>query len=376
MAIIQCPECGQNISDKASKCPMCGYPLKADPMEERSDSSTIMGAGTVEKSDIKKKSHKNMMIIGVIVFIVVLVGITAVVLYSRQMSGDNLSISEINLSKWKLIDERENSVSYEGMVTSNESRPFVALIGYYEEPNNTPRLVYMENGKGTIKTYESSEDDPSIKYTAVGYMAGKKIKESDISIEQNDKYYNDWTCDERTSCSVDLVIKMRKKVNGLLFIELKNDMTKDITRNIAVVIVDGVGEYSCYLDDLPLKSRGVEVTVTPQIFCGSKELKEADYTVETPFAVEKEEGKYTTSFSGKEELSFSGYEDGLVIYTSELLDGGRKEDKGELIRTASCLRDGRCTLATYTWEDSDKKILMPSYDINVIGYLKWNNFNK
>lgn len=27
MALIQCPECGNTISDKASTCPKCGYPL-------------------------------------------------------------------------------------------------------------------------------------------------------------------------------------------------------------------------------------------------------------------------------------------------------------------------------------------------------------
>ena len=28
MAIIKCPECGNNISDKAKTCPNCGYPIE------------------------------------------------------------------------------------------------------------------------------------------------------------------------------------------------------------------------------------------------------------------------------------------------------------------------------------------------------------
>lgn len=28
MALIQCPECGKEVSDKARKCPHCGYPLE------------------------------------------------------------------------------------------------------------------------------------------------------------------------------------------------------------------------------------------------------------------------------------------------------------------------------------------------------------
>lgn len=29
MALIKCPECGKEISDKASNCPSCGYPIEA-----------------------------------------------------------------------------------------------------------------------------------------------------------------------------------------------------------------------------------------------------------------------------------------------------------------------------------------------------------
>lgn len=28
MALIKCPECGKNISDKAVACPQCGYNLQ------------------------------------------------------------------------------------------------------------------------------------------------------------------------------------------------------------------------------------------------------------------------------------------------------------------------------------------------------------
>lgn len=27
MALMQCPECGNKVSDKAEKCPKCGYPV-------------------------------------------------------------------------------------------------------------------------------------------------------------------------------------------------------------------------------------------------------------------------------------------------------------------------------------------------------------
>ena len=30
MALIKCPECGREISDKAYSCPQCGYPISQD----------------------------------------------------------------------------------------------------------------------------------------------------------------------------------------------------------------------------------------------------------------------------------------------------------------------------------------------------------
>jgi uncharacterized membrane protein YvbJ len=29
MALINCPECGTEVSDKADKCPKCAYPIKS-----------------------------------------------------------------------------------------------------------------------------------------------------------------------------------------------------------------------------------------------------------------------------------------------------------------------------------------------------------
>ena len=33
MALIKCPECGKEISDKAAICPNCGCPIRREPIE-------------------------------------------------------------------------------------------------------------------------------------------------------------------------------------------------------------------------------------------------------------------------------------------------------------------------------------------------------
>lgn len=69
MALIQCPECCQTVSDKATKCPKCGYPIQSSSGVEimrngeqktnneelildTSDSSSIM------EKPVKKKKGK------------------------------------------------------------------------------------------------------------------------------------------------------------------------------------------------------------------------------------------------------------------------------------------------------------------------------
>lgn len=399
MAMVKCPECGQEISDKAKRCIHCGKVFAEDkpqtklcadcgkenpidaiecihcgcPFEdglEKKNSSEM--EQELDTQNSKPKSKKNKIIIGIIILAVIFIGIACVALLSQNNS---LSINEINISKWKLLDEDGYYDDYEGIVNSDESNSFIAVLGYYEETDDAPVFVYMENGKGVVQVTESTDDDPSIKYTAIGYMNGKIIKESDISsIEYDESDYYDSSYN--TSCTVDIDIEMKSKMNGVLFMELKNDLTKDVKRNVAVTIIDGKGEYAYHLSELPLKSRGVEVTAIPKFFCNATDLKENDYTIETPFFVKKNERKYSTSFSGKEELSFEGYDDGLIIYTEELLDGGKKENRGEIIKKVAYLKDNQCILSTFTSGDSDDKILTPTYNIQIVGYLKWNNYNK
>lgn len=43
MALIKCPECGKEISDKASSCPSCGYPINSTKVETEQDRVNIRG---------------------------------------------------------------------------------------------------------------------------------------------------------------------------------------------------------------------------------------------------------------------------------------------------------------------------------------------
>ncbi len=52
MALIQCPECGKEISDKAGKCPHCGYPI------EETENNVEKETGKQEILDVNKETPK------------------------------------------------------------------------------------------------------------------------------------------------------------------------------------------------------------------------------------------------------------------------------------------------------------------------------
>lgn len=63
MAMIQCPECGKEISDKATSCPSCGYPINITQVETEQDRVNVRG----------KNKGKNFLTFGGVLFIVSMV---------------------------------------------------------------------------------------------------------------------------------------------------------------------------------------------------------------------------------------------------------------------------------------------------------------
>lgn len=369
MAMIECPECGNAVSDRAAKCPRCGYPLQSMEKIENIQTSNVE-----QQKDDTVYSHKPVRKPKKILLIVLgfVVASTVCILLGLGYYGTDVNVQDITVGKWKLVDASEYSDIYEGTIATEELKPFVAVIGSYENEDNAPAFVYMENGEGLFQTYEGKETDPSVKYTPIGYMTGRAVRESDFKeIRYKDYDYFDWDFANNTGCTLDIDFEFNTKSSGLLFFELQNDLTSEIQHNCIAVIVDGKGSYSNILSELPFKSRGVEVEAVPKFFCPAGILNESSYNVEKEFDIEKSEETYSTTFSGTEEISLIDKRDGLVLYTSTLIDGGEKELRGKTDYQKALVREGSCTLTTALLSDSEDNILMPTYDIEIAGYIPW-----
>lgn len=377
MALIKCPECEQSISDKASKCPKCGYPIqeylssKAEETQTESVNDTSVNAensADIQQAPTQKKSKKKLVVALLAVCVVVVAAVA--VIFGSSLFAPKLVVEDITISKWRLTDSSDYGDYYEGTITSEQKNPFIAVIGQYEDEESTPKFVYVEDGKGVIETYEDTDEDPSIKYRPIGYLGGTSVDISDIKVKYKDSDYYDWSYSDSTSCDVLISVDMNNSKNGLLVFDVINETNNETERNMIAVVINGKAEYS-YDAELPYKARGIDVSIVPKLFCESNAITQEDYVVEKAYTAEKNEGKYYTSYSGEETLAFADYADGFVLYTRELKEGGNKENRNVVRNLRVFLRDGECTLTTYDSVGEDETILMPKYEFDIIGYITW-----
>ena len=172
MAIIQCPECGKNVSDAATVCPNCGFPIH----KENAD---------------KPRRNKILLIIVVVIVLVAIAG--AVVFFltqtaSKKSDGEN-SVSSAETSKTEEeasasskagSSEKEISVSSKEKLTPKEEKIFNLLIGNMEKFYAPSELRVIDIGDGL--NFPPDEYFPEGQYTVVikfnsGNLVGGTVSE-------------------------------------------------------------------------------------------------------------------------------------------------------------------------------------------------------
>jgi len=75
MALINCPECQKEISDKVENCPHCGYPLKRVNYKNNDN---------LETKKVGKRSSRIKIVIGSIITVVALLFIAEAIIYNQE----------------------------------------------------------------------------------------------------------------------------------------------------------------------------------------------------------------------------------------------------------------------------------------------------
>lgn len=376
MALIKCPECGKDISDRAKKCPGCGYQLK----KEKDVVNINVKEEKVTTHFSRKIFTRQRKVAIILLILTAIIVIAAIFFFFGRNNGNKISVKELNINqkldinkldidKWTLVDDS----TYEGTITSNEKDRFVAVVGNDDDKIKTPRFILMDNGVGTLETVDTG--NTLSEYSPLGYLKGKNVDEADFS---KIKYVNKDYSNNKTysSCSIEAKFEMKKKVSGLLWIEMKNDLTSEVKRNIMVDIVDGNGNTSIYLGDLPLNSKNVNVKLIPKYFCECNKMTKDEYKFDTPFTVKSEKGEYGTSYNGSGELLLKNCEDGILIYTYDLKEeNGIDKEQIERKNISRFIKDKKCEIKTfYSVKNEDDTGNIPEYDIKIIGYINLEKY--
>lgn len=162
MALITCPECSKEISDRVKSCPHCGFPLT----EENNETQKVEISSVNLKMGASKKKKLITLIVSILVIgVVVFVGYLS---YSKQKAKEystnvNLLMSEMLSSG----SDAESLMNLTSKVWSNtiykkfdsETDKYTRKNGYWESDfnNSLDNLFKDSSTKTKIENIKSSE---------------------------------------------------------------------------------------------------------------------------------------------------------------------------------------------------------------------------
>ena len=129
MALINCPECNREVSDKAASCPHCGY--KLNPIEEQTKS--VDSEGDVQKE--KEKKSINIKTILILLCAVILIGVicvAAIKILNSPIRKAKTAYQSEDLETYKsllgdLTEEEKDELS--DMIKSDVDNLYNAYVG-------------------------------------------------------------------------------------------------------------------------------------------------------------------------------------------------------------------------------------------------------
>ncbi len=164
MALIPCPECGKEVSDKVKACPYCGYPL-VDEKEEVGGISKETAQPSVDKHKTPK-----LLIIGIVSIIALLI---VAVLYA------------LNLKKEKDYADNLRRISETMIMTASTSENILDTVGQiwynaiYEKRSPATNPYTIKNGR-FVKDFNDALSNYYISYSARGAIETIKTHQSDV----------------------------------------------------------------------------------------------------------------------------------------------------------------------------------------------------
>lgn len=174
MALINCPECGKEISDKVKACPHCGYPFVEEQLGD-----TLTAPQQVELTGLKlpTKNYKNILIIGLVSLVVIIAAVFGIrYLQERKAQKTyeesfNLYVDNLSLLQVAMITGGARAEELSGLVARvwsnsiHEKRDeatdkYTRPNGYFLDDFNVAlnNLFNDSTTKSTISNIENNQE--------------------------------------------------------------------------------------------------------------------------------------------------------------------------------------------------------------------------
>ena len=151
MALINCPECGKEISDKVKSCPHCGYPM------EYGDETTSVVTQPAESTPVNNTERKNKIINGTIIGAIAVIAVVAIIfaVYSCIASNSRTTyIENLRLAQSTMLTSGAEAESLCNLTKSvwyntiyEKSDPATdkyTKVGFYSDFNNALQKLFSD----------------------------------------------------------------------------------------------------------------------------------------------------------------------------------------------------------------------------------------
>ena len=198
MALIKCKGCGQMVSDRAEKCPKCGYSVRLSMEQEQEEakqsvethSTTETEQKEVINNEPQQRGSKKGIIIAIVVVVIIGCGVLFAILQGRGQEKDSNQITQqtrdiptIEASLQNVTTIQDAKQLIEGTVWEHTVNTDESELGYWvkvEFANGRYKTFYMNpsdddwsnGGEGTYEIKEGKFANTGEKYIAVYWEGG------------------------------------------------------------------------------------------------------------------------------------------------------------------------------------------------------------
>ena len=133
MAIINCPECGKEISDKAETCIYCGYPLK-EPMKEEALKKEVSGKELFKEvlGNFGRKIGKK----GLLIILAAAIVIAAVAVSGKTLNEKEKYVYKV-VAEYKDMLKDPDSLVLRGDILYVKDSSYDTFVAFSASGNNS-----------------------------------------------------------------------------------------------------------------------------------------------------------------------------------------------------------------------------------------------